>query len=164
MLANAAVLYEVNKPLVVEDVEVLEPGAHEVRVKWAANGVCHSDLHVMTGDYPHPLPVVLGHEAAGRGRARRARRRVGAGGRSRLLELYPVMRPVLVLPQRPAHDVRAAGQAALVHAGWHAAIPRRAGRGSTTSSRSPAMPRIPCCRKTASSRSGRTRRSTSPAW
>ena len=39
MLANAAVLYEVNKPLVVEDVEVLEPGAHEVRVKWAANGV-----------------------------------------------------------------------------------------------------------------------------
>ena len=65
MLATAAVLYEVNKPLVVEDVEVLEPGAHEVRVKWAANGVCHSDLHVMTGDYPHPLPVVLGHEAAG---------------------------------------------------------------------------------------------------
>ena len=40
MLANAAVLYEINKPLVVEDVEVLEPGAHEVRVKWAANGVC----------------------------------------------------------------------------------------------------------------------------
>ena len=32
MLANAAVPYEVNKPLVVEDVEVLEPGAHEVRV------------------------------------------------------------------------------------------------------------------------------------
>ncbi|PYM42897.1 MAG: alcohol dehydrogenase [Candidatus Rokuibacteriota bacterium] len=65
MDANAAVLYEVNKPLVIEDVEVLEPGPHEVRVRWAANGVCHSDLHVMTGDYPHPLPVVLGHEAAG---------------------------------------------------------------------------------------------------
>ncbi|HEV8440135.1 MAG TPA: Zn-dependent alcohol dehydrogenase [Methylomirabilota bacterium] len=65
MNANAAVLYEVNKPLVVEDVEVLEPGAHEVRVRFAANGVCHSDLHVITGDYPHPLPVVLGHEAAG---------------------------------------------------------------------------------------------------
>jgi S-(hydroxymethyl)glutathione dehydrogenase/alcohol dehydrogenase len=43
----------------------MEPGAHEVLVKWAANGVCHSDLHVITGDYPHPLPVVLGHEAAG---------------------------------------------------------------------------------------------------
>src|SRR5207244_508802 len=44
---------------------LLEPGAHEVQVRWAANGVCHSDLHVITGDAPHPLPVVLGHEAAG---------------------------------------------------------------------------------------------------
>src|SRR6185369_15461003 len=65
MNAKAAVLYEVKKPVVVEDVDVLEPGPHEVRVKWVANGVCHSDLHVITGDYPHPLPVVLGHEAAG---------------------------------------------------------------------------------------------------
>jgi S-(hydroxymethyl)glutathione dehydrogenase/alcohol dehydrogenase len=65
MHATAAVLYEVKKPVVVEDVELLEPGAHEVLVKWTANGVCHSDLHVITGDYPHPLPVVLGHEAAG---------------------------------------------------------------------------------------------------
>ena len=65
MRANAAVMYEVNKPLVVEDVEVLDPGPHEVLVRYAANGVCHSDLHVMTGDYPHPLPVVLGHEASG---------------------------------------------------------------------------------------------------
>ena len=65
MNAKAAVLYEVKKPVVVEDVELMEPGAHEVLVKWAANGVCHSDLHVITGDSPHPLPVVLGHEAAG---------------------------------------------------------------------------------------------------
>jgi S-(hydroxymethyl)glutathione dehydrogenase / alcohol dehydrogenase len=65
MNAKAAVLYEVKKPVVVEDVDLMEPGPHEVRVKWAANGVCHSDLHVITGDYPHPLPVVLGHEAAG---------------------------------------------------------------------------------------------------
>jgi len=41
---------------------------HEVLVRWAANGVpATSDLHVITGDYPHPLPVVLGHEAAGGG-------------------------------------------------------------------------------------------------
>src|SRR5262249_21733181 len=65
MRATAAVLYEVKKPVVVEDVEVLEPASHEVLVRWVANGVCHSDLHVITGDYPHPLPVVLGHEAAG---------------------------------------------------------------------------------------------------
>ena len=37
MDANAAVLYEVNKPLVIEDVEVLEPGPHEVSV---ATGSC----------------------------------------------------------------------------------------------------------------------------
>src|SRR5438045_3407465 len=65
MNVKAAVLYEAKKPVVIEDVELMDPGAHEVLVKWAANGVCHSDLHVITGDYPHPLPVVLGHEAAG---------------------------------------------------------------------------------------------------
>ena len=65
MSVTAAVLYEVKKPLVVENVDLMEPGPHEVRVKWAANGVCHSDLHVIMGDYPHPLPVILGHEAAG---------------------------------------------------------------------------------------------------
>jgi len=65
MKATAAVMYEVKKPLVIEEVELLEPRAHEVLVKWAANGVCHSDYHVINGDSPHPLPVVLGHEAAG---------------------------------------------------------------------------------------------------
>ena len=65
MKATAAVLYEVKKPLVIEEVELLDPGPHEVQVRWAANGVCHSDYHLMSGDVPHPLPVVLGHEAAG---------------------------------------------------------------------------------------------------
>jgi S-(hydroxymethyl)glutathione dehydrogenase / alcohol dehydrogenase len=65
MQSRAAILYAAKKPVVVEDIEVLEPRDHEVLVRWVANGVCHSDLHVITGDYPHPLPVVLGHEAAG---------------------------------------------------------------------------------------------------
>src|SRR5256712_12220714 len=65
MNEKAAVLYETKKPVVIEDVELMDPGPHEVLVKWAANGVCHSDLHVITGDSPHPLPVVLGHEASG---------------------------------------------------------------------------------------------------
>ena len=64
-MAKAAVLYATRQPLVVEDVEVLEPGPGEVLVRYAATGVCHSDLHVVTGDMPHPLPVVLGHEGAG---------------------------------------------------------------------------------------------------
>src|SRR5437868_10028231 len=65
MKATAAVLYEAKKPLVIEEVELLDPGPHEVQVRWVANGVCHSDYHLMSGDVPHPLPVVLGHEAAG---------------------------------------------------------------------------------------------------
>ena len=42
MRATAAVLYELHKPVIVEDVEVLEPGPHEVLVRWAANGVCRA--------------------------------------------------------------------------------------------------------------------------
>lgn len=62
---KAAVLYEPNKPLVIEDLHIDPPKAGEVKVKVAANGACHSDLHVMTGDMRMPLPMVLGHEGAG---------------------------------------------------------------------------------------------------
>lgn len=41
---KAAVLYETNKPLVIEDVKVSKPGPREVLVRTAAAGVCHSDL------------------------------------------------------------------------------------------------------------------------
>jgi S-(hydroxymethyl)glutathione dehydrogenase/alcohol dehydrogenase len=62
---KAAVLREVGKPLTIEEVTLDEPRAHEVIVRTAATGVCHSDLHFQTGAYRHPLPVVLGHESAG---------------------------------------------------------------------------------------------------
>jgi S-(hydroxymethyl)glutathione dehydrogenase / alcohol dehydrogenase len=62
---KAAVLYEVNKPLVIEDVAINKPGAHEVLIRTAFAGLCHSDLHFIEGLYPHPMPVVLGHESAG---------------------------------------------------------------------------------------------------
>jgi S-(hydroxymethyl)glutathione dehydrogenase/alcohol dehydrogenase len=65
MRMKAAVMYEVRKPLVVEEVELDPPKAGEVLVKMVATGVCHSDLHVYTGDLQRPLPVVLGHEGAG---------------------------------------------------------------------------------------------------
>ena len=48
-----------------DDVEVVEPGAGEVKVRIAATGVCHSDLSGMTGVIPQPAPAVLGHEGAG---------------------------------------------------------------------------------------------------
>ena len=41
------------------------PGPGEVRVRMAASGVCHSDLHVLDGDWTRPAPTVMGHEGAG---------------------------------------------------------------------------------------------------
>jgi S-(hydroxymethyl)glutathione dehydrogenase/alcohol dehydrogenase len=62
---KAAVLHEVNQPLAIEEVGINKPGPHEVLIRTAAAGVCHSDLHFVEGSYPHPLPAVLGHESAG---------------------------------------------------------------------------------------------------
>ncbi len=62
---KAAIMYGVDQPLVIDDVDVDEPQANEVLVKTSATGVCHSDLHFMEGKYPTQTPVVLGHESAG---------------------------------------------------------------------------------------------------
>ena len=62
---KAAVLHQVNQPLVIEDVQVDNPGPREVLVRTAAAGVCHSDYHFMNGSYATELPSVMGHEAAG---------------------------------------------------------------------------------------------------
>ena len=62
---KAAVLYEPNTPLRVEDVTLDEPQQNEILVKIMATGLCHSDLHFMKGEMPVPVPVVMGHEGAG---------------------------------------------------------------------------------------------------
>ncbi len=62
---KAAVLREVNKPLVIEDIQHGDPAPREVLVRTVAAGVCHSDLHFQNGSYPYALPAVLGHESAG---------------------------------------------------------------------------------------------------
>ena len=62
---KAAVLFEVGKPLSVEEVTVADPAPREVLIRTAAVGVCRSDLHFVDGAYPHALPTIPGHEAAG---------------------------------------------------------------------------------------------------
>jgi len=57
--------YAASRPLVVEEVELDEPGPGEVLVRIRAAGLCHSDLSVIDGNRPRPIPMVLGHEAAG---------------------------------------------------------------------------------------------------
>src|ERR1700753_2272795 len=73
MKIRAAVLREMgaprpyvqSRPLAIEEVELDAPGPQEVLVRIAAAGLCHSDLSVINGDRPRPMPMALGHEAAG---------------------------------------------------------------------------------------------------
>jgi alcohol dehydrogenase len=57
--------YAVSKPLTIATVDLARPGRNEVLIKIAAAGLCHSDLSVINGDRPRPMPMALGHEAAG---------------------------------------------------------------------------------------------------
>ncbi|WP_262063412.1 Zn-dependent alcohol dehydrogenase [Streptomyces sp. STR69] len=59
------VVFDGKQIQVVDDLEVREPGAGEVLVAISAAGLCHSDLSVVDGTIPFPVPVVLGHEGAG---------------------------------------------------------------------------------------------------
>ncbi|MGW3202829.1 Zn-dependent alcohol dehydrogenase [Streptomyces sp. NPDC001135] len=59
------VVFDGRRVRVVDDLAVREPGAGEVLVAVAAAGLCHSDLSVVDGTIPFPVPVVLGHEGAG---------------------------------------------------------------------------------------------------
>ncbi len=62
---KAAVFHAVGAPMTLEEVSIDKPKRNEVLVRTVAAGLCHSDLHFIEGSYPTPLPVVLGHEAAG---------------------------------------------------------------------------------------------------
>ncbi len=62
---GAAPPYAVSKPLRIATVELDPPGRGEVLVRIAAAGLCHSDLSVINGDRPRPMPMALGHESAG---------------------------------------------------------------------------------------------------
>src|SRR5436190_7027980 len=57
--------YADSRPLGVEELVLDPPGPGEVLVRIKAAGLCHSDLSVINGDRPRPLPMALGHEAAG---------------------------------------------------------------------------------------------------
>ena len=72
MTTRAAVLdtiglpapYAQSRPLRVREVELAPPGDGELLIRVRAAGLCHSDLSVISGDRPRPVPMVLGHESA----------------------------------------------------------------------------------------------------
>jgi S-(hydroxymethyl)glutathione dehydrogenase / alcohol dehydrogenase len=63
---KAAICYELNKPLVIEEVELDPPGKGEVKIRTAATAICHSDIHAIKGEHGDiKLPAVPGHEICG---------------------------------------------------------------------------------------------------
>ena len=62
---TAAVFRGAGRPIEIRSVELAPPGPREVEVAIASAGVCHSDLHMVRGEWTHRTPVVLGHEGSG---------------------------------------------------------------------------------------------------
>ena len=65
MKTRAAVLRDVGKPFEIVELDLDEPKAGEVLIRFVASGLCHSDDHLRTGDIPVRYPIVGGHEGAG---------------------------------------------------------------------------------------------------
>jgi Zn-dependent alcohol dehydrogenase len=57
--------YAETRPLKIQELDLAPPQSGEVLVEVKAAGLCHSDLSVINGDRPRPVPMALGHEAAG---------------------------------------------------------------------------------------------------
>jgi alcohol dehydrogenase len=57
--------FAASRPLSIEELDLQPPGREEILVRIGAAGLCHSDLSVINGDRPRPVPMALGHEAAG---------------------------------------------------------------------------------------------------
>src|SRR3981081_915268 len=62
---KAAVLNDYGQPLSLENVDLEPPRTGEVQLRIGATGVCHSDYHVIKGEWKYGLPMILGHGAAG---------------------------------------------------------------------------------------------------
>jgi alcohol dehydrogenase len=57
--------YADSRPITIAEVDLDPPGPGEILVRIEAAGICHSDLSVVDGNRPRPVPMLLGHEAAG---------------------------------------------------------------------------------------------------
>ena len=124
------------------------PGAGEVRVRIAAAGVCHSDLHVRRGDWRVAAPLVMGHEGSGTVLAVGRGRHVGARGRSCDPLVGAELRPLPHLPRRPPVPVRALRRCAGCRAACSTTAPpacTAATSASTTTCRCPRSPRRRSC-------------------
>ena len=65
ILMRAAVCYKFGQPLVVEEITIDPPQTGEVKVRLAATAICHSDIHLIRGEWGMRTPVIAGHEGVG---------------------------------------------------------------------------------------------------
>ena len=130
MKTRAAVLRDVGKDFEIVELDLDEPKAGEVLVRFVASGLCHSDDHLRTGDIPVRYPIVGGHEGAGiveRVGPGVTRLAVGdhvvtmAGLRLSVVRLTPDPMPVegLVVGQSPAAGAAVKGLSTLTVQLWH---------------------------------------------
>ena len=80
---KAAICYETNQPLVIEEVSLAPPEQGEVKVCLAATAICHSDVHYLRGEWDHPATLHRRPRVRRRGRRDRPRSEPGAAGRPR---------------------------------------------------------------------------------
>ena len=117
------VFHGAGQPLAVETLALDPPGPGEVAVRMLASGVCHSDLHVVDGEWARPADIVLGHEGSALVTA------LGPGVAERFPELVPGALVVLAWTA-PCGDLPA------VPPGRGVAV-RAAGRGGPSAARRP---------------------------
>jgi hypothetical protein len=99
MKARAAVAWEPQKPLVIEEIDVDGPKEGEVLLKVVATGVCHTDAFTLSGDDPEgAFPCMSGSRGRLRSGRMRTRRQGTEAGRSRHSALHPRMRRMRILP------------------------------------------------------------------
>src|ERR1051325_10708756 len=103
---RAAVLHAVRAPMRIETVSAGPLDNNDVLVRIKAAGLCHTDLEVITGSLRYPMPIVLGHEAAGVVEAVGPAARGIAVGDHVILSWTPPLRPLLLLRPRPADPGR----------------------------------------------------------
>ena len=78
-----------SRPIEIRDLELQAPGPGELLVRIEAASICHSDLSVVDGNRPRPLPMLLGHEAAGRVEAAGSAADDGLVGRRVVMTFLP---------------------------------------------------------------------------
>ncbi len=66
MKTKGALVWELNQPWSIEEIEIGDPAKDEIKIQMEASGMCHSDLHMVTGKLPMGgVPILGGHEGAG---------------------------------------------------------------------------------------------------